>query len=139
MDMAVRGRLFCYTDICNMTQRVTFYIDGFNFYYGYSLTQLLTFDIWLCWLLGDIPDWGSKEKINSNIKFIYIIIYINYIIHNSHYNWECKCQKWVSCKWVTWHLLKKLQLFWKIIREIFGSFKKNSYLCNTVAKTTSSS
>ena len=34
MDMAVLGRLFYYIDIGNMAQRVTFYIDGFNFYYG---------------------------------------------------------------------------------------------------------
>ena len=29
MDMAVRGRLFYFTNIGNMAQRVTFYIDGF--------------------------------------------------------------------------------------------------------------
>ena len=39
MDMAVRGRLFHYTDIGNMAQRVTFYIDGFNFYYGLRRTK----------------------------------------------------------------------------------------------------
>ena len=39
MDMAVRGRLFYYTDIVNMAQRVTFYIDGFNFYYGLRRTK----------------------------------------------------------------------------------------------------
>ena len=39
MDMAVRGRLFYYTDIGNMAQRVTFYIDGFNFYYGLRRTK----------------------------------------------------------------------------------------------------
>ena len=40
MDMAVRGRLFYYTDdLGNMAQRVTFYIDGFNFYYGLRRTK----------------------------------------------------------------------------------------------------
>ena len=39
MDMAVLGRLFYYTDISNMAQRVTFYIDGFNFYYGLRRTK----------------------------------------------------------------------------------------------------
>ena len=39
MDMAVRGRLFYYTDTGNMAQRVTFYIDGFNFYYGLRRTK----------------------------------------------------------------------------------------------------
>ena len=39
MDMAVRGRLFYYTGIVNMAQRVTFYIDGFNFYYGLRRTK----------------------------------------------------------------------------------------------------
>ena len=34
MDMAVRGRLFYFNNITYMAQRVTFYIDGFNFYYG---------------------------------------------------------------------------------------------------------
>ena len=38
MDMAVRGRLF-FNDITNMAQRVTFYIDGFNFYYGLRRTK----------------------------------------------------------------------------------------------------
>ena len=37
--MAVRGRLFYYTDIGYMAQRVTFYIDGFNFYYGLRRTK----------------------------------------------------------------------------------------------------
>ena len=39
MDMAVRGRLFYFSDITNMAQRVTFYIDGFNFYYGLRRTK----------------------------------------------------------------------------------------------------
>ena len=39
MDMAVRGRLFYYTGIGNIAQRVTFYIDGFNFYYGLRRTK----------------------------------------------------------------------------------------------------
>ena len=38
MDMAVLGRLF-FNDITNMAQRVTFYIDGFNFYYGLRRTK----------------------------------------------------------------------------------------------------
>lgn len=39
MDMAVRGRLFYFNDVTNMAQRVTFYIDGFNFYYGLRRTK----------------------------------------------------------------------------------------------------
>ena len=39
MDMAVRGRLFLLIDSKNMSQRVTFYIDGFNFYYGLRRTK----------------------------------------------------------------------------------------------------
>ena len=39
MDMAVLGRLFYYADISNMAQRVTFYTDGFNFYYGLRRTK----------------------------------------------------------------------------------------------------
>ena len=38
MDMAVWGRLFLY-EHCFMAQRVTFYIDGFNFYYGLRRTK----------------------------------------------------------------------------------------------------
>ena len=39
MDMAVRGRLFYFSNITYMVQRVTFYIDGFNFYYGLRRTK----------------------------------------------------------------------------------------------------
>ena len=39
MDMAVRGRLFYFNNITYMVQRVTFYIDGFNFYYGLRRTK----------------------------------------------------------------------------------------------------
>ena len=39
MDMAVWGRLFLYINQINMAQRVTFYIDGFNFYYGLRRTK----------------------------------------------------------------------------------------------------
>jgi hypothetical protein len=39
MDMAVRGRLLYFNYITNMAQRVTFYIDGFNFYYGLLRTK----------------------------------------------------------------------------------------------------
>ena len=38
MDMAVFGRLFYYKSNI-MAQRVTFYVDGFNFYYGLRRTK----------------------------------------------------------------------------------------------------
>lgn len=77
MDMAVRGRLFYFSDITNMAQRVTFYIDGFNFYYGLRRTKRNE-PQWADYYWIDMVKLcqgflGEGQKVEKNPKILWVI------------------------------------------------------------------